>query len=517
MMKLMILLVITGCCCLKLVNATTTEIKANVAQSFQNPGVNATDILRARGYRAKLYQFVTDDGYILSITRGINPLIKTPKGSLSNKRPILFVHGFSTDATSFLANSFGAQAKDLSHLNLANMSLEEARDLLADDETSHSLPMLALNLGHEVWLLHRRGTHLSRHLKADLDWAEPPTPYEKLLEAREFVEQVRRQKGHQSLSASDELENYRHQLNEEDKKKLTGGKFTHIQKITIDIEEPNLLEKIETRLKDKKRYSKLGPALAAASSALFDHSKLFDEIQLSLDKRFWNYSMDQQASYDIPNAIDVVRQITEHDKIVMIGDSSGGGIVLMTLVLNPGLSQKLAKVVAWAPAFVLGHSDSAAGYAWIIPVLQSYSGPFPLPFLSQPMEAAMQVFCSLEFMQRTICQVLENMGRGWSKGQTPIRPEYYSNIAVSVSSKEAAHVLQLAKNGSPQMYDFGSAEKNHLAYQQTQAPVYEPGLITYDKLSIWASSTDSLVSPADINLLTRSMKGELIFLRLTIE
>ena len=127
-------------------------------QFYQRPGVGAAEIIRARGYAAEENYLVSRDGYVLQLVHAWNPLLQGNETLARSRAPILFVHGLMAQANAYVLNSFEARPRDWSAQDADQM----AREHLLADPSSKSLPLLAMNFGHHVWLLNRRGAPGSR-------------------------------------------------------------------------------------------------------------------------------------------------------------------------------------------------------------------------------------------------------------------------------------------------------------------------------------------------------------------
>lgn len=80
-------------------------------------------------------------------------------------------------------------------------------------------------------------------------------------------------------------------------------------------------------------------------------TKTVDFIEENM--KYWNYSLDEQAKFDVPEVIDFILKETKRPKLVAIGHSAGGALLLMTMTLHPDLNDKLSKVLLYAPALDL--------------------------------------------------------------------------------------------------------------------------------------------------------------------
>lgn len=148
-----------------------TELAHQTHAFYERPGVSARAIIEARGYLAEEHHLITPDGYRILITRATNPLILKGRSGLESRDPILFIHGILEDSAVFLINSLELDGpNDLSDRNLSDPG-EVLR--LTGEQSAKSLAFLALDFGHEVWLMNRRGSPGSRQ-KLGNKWSLRP-------------------------------------------------------------------------------------------------------------------------------------------------------------------------------------------------------------------------------------------------------------------------------------------------------------------------------------------------------
>lgn len=248
------------------------------------------DVLRARGYLAEEHFVRTKDDYMLSVVRGQNPLIAN---RTSNKEPVLFVHGIFNSAIQWILNSAGARPRDFTHLNVSSMDLDELIKLLGNHPSAGSMPILAMNLGHEIWLLNRRGTLPSRS---------------------------------------------RYTTSNKENNDLNKGNITQMILDTVEpLLSPGLYNKTNRQLL-ANLFSDLSPVTLRPYvnflSAVFNYGELPSNVWNSFDRSFWNYSLDQQAEYDLPACIEHIIEHSGPCKVSLIGHSAGGALILMALSLG---------------------------------------------------------------------------------------------------------------------------------------------------------------------------------------
>jgi len=70
------------------------------------------------------------------------------------------------------------------------------------------------------------------------------------------------------------------------------------------------------------------------------------------DDRFWDFSLDEFAIFDIPDTIDYILKITKQNELSYIGFSQGSSQAFAALSLNPDLNSKVNLFVGLSPAMI---------------------------------------------------------------------------------------------------------------------------------------------------------------------
>uniref|UniRef100_A0A6G1S378 Putative lipase C16A3.12c n=1 Tax=Aceria tosichella TaxID=561515 RepID=A0A6G1S378_9ACAR len=397
---------------------------------YAGPGVMPSQILRARGFLTEDHDIITKDNYTIRLTRALNPLINKGKRGLRKRIPIIITHGILESFNVFVVNSAGARPKNFSNSSLADLTVTGAWARHAFEPSAKSLPMLALNYGHEVWLMSRRGFPGSQ-----------------------------RQLGNPVEGINGDM----------------GVK-------TVD-----------------------GP-LTAFLGGISDYGRLAQQLKFSVDKRFWNFSLDEQAKYDLPEVVDYVLKRTGRKQVSFVGHSAGGALALMALSVNPELNKKLNNVILWSGAFSLGREDIFAGLTSSRPLLEGFVGAVPPTFTTDQLQAIGGLFCSSKLTQSTLCEGIGDLILGDSLGTAPLKPEFLNSLLYSSSSHELAQLLQnVEKGGRMHLYDHGR-EGNLLAYGREHSPRYNLSCITLERLSFYEAQTDFIVTVADIEASRRLLR-----------
>lgn len=407
-----------------------------------------SELIRRRGYLSEEHFLVTSDGYILSLIRASNPLVKT---SLPNKDIVLFIHGINTNANCFLLNSRNVSPKDYSSLEAGRLNQESLMELLRKDPAANSLAFTALNFGHEIWLLNRRGTSFSQ--------------------------------GHKKHRPESSLH------------------------------EP-ALKVIFDKLFRMKQRSELG--FVKMISEFFKSFFKADTYKLGLQKlyepKFWNYSLDEQARYDVPEVIEYVLRVSNRKKLSVVGHSAGGALTLMAASIRPELAKKISKALLWAPALSLGGTGTINAFSRQLvkhmqPIMD-YIGPVPALSVGQvELDKSKTSICDRPLARATICRVVLNTMFGKGAEQLELETDAIVRAFEPVSSHEFVSLLQSIETGKMHLYDYHDRQRNLIAYGQEQAPIYNVSAHELEDVSIWYGTSDNLVTPHGIDILIDEYKG----------
>jgi lysosomal acid lipase/cholesteryl ester hydrolase len=168
---------------------------------------------------------------------------------------------------------------------------------------------------------------------------------------------------------------------------------------------------------------------------------------------FWNFSMDQFAFHDIPDAIDYILGTTSQASLSYIGFSQGTAQAFATLSIHPPLNSKVNLFIALAPAMAPaglsnGIVDSLVKASPDVLFLAFgrksilSSATFWQSILYPPIFVRL-IDMSLSFLFAWSCQNIS------SHQKLAAYPHLYS----FTSTKSVVHWFQIIRNKSFQMYD----------------------------------------------------------------
>ena len=291
-------IILTFRLCLSVTTRGAGGLVIPIDDKFTKIGITPAESLQQRGYLAEEHFFTTPNGYRLCLTRGGNPLFKSRRSSsneiINTKEPILFIHGIVSTGQVWLSNSAFVRPKDFTGLfegNIApgDLSVGEFIQLLNYDPSLKSLPFLAMNLGHEVWLMNKRGTQKSEY-----------------------------RAGHLNRTVAEVLKAIPKSLFDARKIMSLGGKSRQPRDRKLNF---------ITRL--------LRESFLLNKSIIMDAIKRdFKSVAHTFDPNYWAFTMDEQVDYDLPMAMDYIlanSEPTESGKISIVGHSLGAALTLLAL------------------------------------------------------------------------------------------------------------------------------------------------------------------------------------------
>lgn len=150
-----------------------TQTKEQITGCFncqsKDPDVkrNVSQIITSRGFIAKEYDVVTKDGYILTIQRIVNPLIK--EDYRDKMKPVIMQHGLMSSSVDWVINSVDVkpQVYPIEIDNNNSDGSDNTIDSLSDSqEHPNSLGFYLANRGYDVFLANSRGNiYGQKHVK----------------------------------------------------------------------------------------------------------------------------------------------------------------------------------------------------------------------------------------------------------------------------------------------------------------------------------------------------------------
>ncbi|KAG9284543.1 hypothetical protein G9A89_014147 [Geosiphon pyriformis] len=171
------------------------------------------------------------------------------------------------------------------------------------------------------------------------------------------------------------------------------------------------------------------------------------------ERRFWEYSMDECALYDLPDTVDYILETTGAPSLAYIGFSQGTALQFAALSVSPKLNKKVNLFIALAPA------TSPKGLQ--NPLVDAFIKASPdiiYLFFGRKAFLPMTLFWQKVLSPPIFTKVLDTSMKflfGWEgKNMTEVqRAVSYSHLYSLASVKSLVHWFQIMRASNFQMYD----------------------------------------------------------------
>ncbi|KAJ3319153.1 hypothetical protein HDV06_006656 [Boothiomyces sp. JEL0866] len=247
----------------------------------------------------------------------------------------------------------------------------------------------------------------------------------------------------------------------------------------------------------------LGNARGTEYSFKHEHLNLNDKSDL---KKFWEFSIDHLANFDVPAVVDYVLSYTKREKVSYIGFSQGSAQAIAALALNDDLNHKINHLIGLAPAMkpneipdnFLSKYINMFGPQGLYYVLGNH-GFFTIANSILP-------WCRSEHTRLIIKNILGGC-LGWKMenlGEMERQLLLYRNIYSPTSVQSVVHWFQIMQHGRFSSYlDVQDVYK--LAFTQTPSttpPVRFPTKHITTSISLFCGKADNL---SDIDYLRNNL------------
>lgn len=233
------------------------------------------------------------------------------------------------------------------------------------------------------------------------------------------------------------------------------------------------------------------------------------------DKKFWEFSFDEFAAYDLPAMIEFALNKTNQRQLYYIGHSEGTTVAFALLSERPNYN-KIRAVMALGPVATTGYITSPIRY--FAPFIKEIDFLFRIlgfyEFLpsNSIMKFLARIFCGCRELN-FLCENSFFLMSGFDPVQlNKTRLEVYvSHDPAGTSTQNLVHFAQMVNSRNFQKYDFGK-DKNIIKYNQTSPPEYKVENIQTPIALFWGLN-DALADPVDVDLLRQKIKNLIVSYR----
>ena len=170
-------------------------------------------------------------------------------------------------------------------------------------------------------------------------------------------------------------------------------------------------------------------------------------------QQFWNFSMDEFAFHDIPDAIDYVLETTSQPTLSYVGFSQGTAQAFAALSIHPGLNDKVNLFIALAPAM----SPAGLNNGIVDSLVKASPELLFLTFGRRSILSSATMWQSILYppiFVRVIDMSLSFLFAWFGKNISAHQKlAAYPHLYSFTSTKSVVHWFQIIRNKSFQMYD----------------------------------------------------------------
>uniref|UniRef100_T1J804 Lipase n=1 Tax=Strigamia maritima TaxID=126957 RepID=T1J804_STRMM len=192
------------------------------------------------------------------------------------------------------------------------------------------------------------------------------------------------------------------------------------------------------------------------------------------EAKFWDFSWEEIAEYDLPDTIDYIRNVTEYEKIVYIGLSLGSLMGFTLFSSQPEFNDKVAGFVALGPVTSLSYTTSLV----------------------------MKILLNI---QNTVTYLIET----FQISQIQIVPRSFNKLALKISAyisitNSFAHTTRLPIYGRD--CTESTSTKTVLHFKQIKPPAYNLSNIRIP-VALFSSANDPIATPIDVAITARKLRN----------
>ncbi|KAF7247260.1 Gastric triacylglycerol lipase [Varanus komodoensis] len=223
--------------------------------------------------------------------------------------------------------------------------------------------------------------------------------------------------------------------------------------------------------------------------------------------KFWEFSFDHMAKYDLPACVDFILQKTKQQQLYYIGHSQGTTIGFIAFSTNPQLAAKIKLFIALAPVATVGHAKTPLTALALlseinIKILFGMKEFLPKTYFGSILSAH---FCSQHELA-PICSNLLFILCGFNEDNLNMSrvDVYAAHVPAGTSVQNMIHWKQGIQSGKLKAFNYGLFG-NLVHYNQIQPPEYNVSDMNVP-IAIWSGGEDWLSDPEDVEILIPKLK-----------
>ncbi|KAK2491747.1 hypothetical protein MC885_005145 [Smutsia gigantea] len=245
------------------------------------------------------------------------------------------------------------------------------------------------------------------------------------------------------------------------------------------------------------------------------------------EEKFWAFSFDEMAKYDLQGIIDFIVNKTGQEKLYFVGHSLGSTIGFAAFSTVPELAQRIKMNFALSPLLSFKYPTGIFTRLFLLPnfMIKRFFGTKGCFLEDKKGKVLTARICNNKVLW-VICSEFMSLWAGWNNknmnmhNASPASERhslfhwaiiavmcfislqsrmdvYMSHAPTGSSIQNILHIKQLYQSDEFRAYDWGSEAENVHHYNQSHPPIYD---LTAMKVptAIWAGGNDVLVTPQDV-------------------
>lgn len=171
------------------------------------------------------------------------------------------------------------------------------------------------------------------------------------------------------------------------------------------------------------------------------------------DLKFWDFSIDEFAIFDIPDSINYILSYTKQNDLTYIGFSQGSAQTFASLSINPDLNQKIKLFIALAPAM----TPRGLHHKFVDTLMKTSPNLMYLIFGKKNLLASVSFWTSIIYppLLTSIIDFSNHMLFNWKSQNIRFNQKIscFAHLYSPTSVKSVVHWFQIIRNRHFQMFD----------------------------------------------------------------
>uniref|UniRef100_G1P0R4 Lipase n=2 Tax=Myotis lucifugus TaxID=59463 RepID=G1P0R4_MYOLU len=217
------------------------------------------------------------------------------------------------------------------------------------------------------------------------------------------------------------------------------------------------------------------------------------------EEKYWAFSFDEMAKYDLPSIIDFIVNKTGQEKLYFVGHSLGTTIGFAAFSTMPEVAQRIKMNFALSPVASFKYPKGIFTSFFLLPssVIKKLFGTKGVFLADKSEKPPFATMCNNKILL-VLCREVMDLWAGFIRNNLNMSrmDVYMSHSPTGSSIQNILHIKQLYRSDEFRAYDWGSEAENMRHYNQSRPPLYDLTAMTVPT-AIWVGGNDVLVTIQD--------------------